>query len=127
MHRSFRSRLAALEVLEAQQGALVDPGALTVDDCVLLLDQIGWSNVRLEDGRAVRRWRVNGDATNAAIDMALLRLNAMLVMHLAPPADTDHLAYGLARFVASATPDSARIAYPPNIVRYIAEVTHEEL
>jgi hypothetical protein len=100
MQRSLSQRLAALE---AQHGPPTHPGALTAADCAMLLVQLGLSNVRLErDGRAVRSWRCSSADATAAIDRALLRLNAMLAVHPVPPSDTTHLAYGLARYVEKA-------------------------
>lgn len=96
MSKSFRDRLAALERLEGQHYAAEYPGDLTVDDCEMLLRQIGMSNIELQNNRVSRRWTIGN---LAALDLALARCNALLAVHPAPPIDVDHLAYGLDRYV----------------------------
>lgn len=103
MQRSFKSRLEALERLEALADARANPGELTADDCALLVTQIALCNVTLEAGRARRQWATGSAERTAEIDQALLRLNALLAVEPDPPASTAQLLDSLAQYV----PDDA--------------------
>lgn len=124
--KSFSSRLAALERLEAEHEAQANPGDLTDADCATLLFQVALSNVRMEDGRAVRSWQCGGDAVNVAIDTALLRLNALLRIEPGGPRTSHELAFVLAQYV----PDEALPGWVWGVLFEkfpIEEATHEEL
>lgn len=102
MHRSFKSRLEALERLEGLHEP--HPGELTVEDCAIIVGQMGLGNVLLDaHGRAVRQWECQGQEFTAQLDLALRRCNTMLAAHPEPPATRSHLFYGLVAYV----PDDA--------------------
>lgn len=77
MRRTFASRLAALEKIEATTTEALDTTPLTDADYNALAGMAKWGNVRLnEAGYAVRRWRTKGN--DAAIDAALARFNGFI-------------------------------------------------
>lgn len=99
MQQSFKNRIAALEQLEAQHDAAANPGDLTNADCATLLFQVALSNVVMRDGRAIKQWRPQGDDVLAALDLALLRLNAALAIEPDAPKTAPELACVLAQYV----------------------------
>ena len=80
MRRTFASRMAKLEQLEAERHGRLDTTPLSDADYAALAGMAKWGNVQLnEAGYAVRRWRTKGN--DAAIDAALARFNGFIAFN----------------------------------------------
>jgi len=91
--KSYLDRVTALELLEAAEAA--EPDDLTDSDVAKLIEQLGMGNVQLDHGRALRRWRTEGEAYLVELDRAIERLNALIEDADEPPRDTRQLLCGL--------------------------------
>lgn len=89
MQKSISTRLAALE---SRDPSPLTIGPLTADDYNSLLMQIAMQNVRMENGRAVRTWRIGFLPEHTAdLDRAVARCNAYLATLPNPPKTTEQL------------------------------------
>jgi hypothetical protein len=83
MNASFQTRMAALAELESEadeRTAALAPSELelTPADLDMLLYQVAIENVRIDDGRAIRRWACNHADATIELDVALYRVNRII-------------------------------------------------